>query len=308
MRVIFIFLLFFTAKGVLGQDFVIPQNIRYLALGDSYTIGQGVNGPYQWPTQLSDSLVDRGYQLDSLAYIATTGWTTQSLLNAITNQNLEDKNFNLVSVLIGVNNQYQGQPFNLFLTQFPQLLDSAIVYAGGDTSSVFVLSIPDYAYTPFGQLFNPNQISQEIDQYNAAKDSICQEYGIKYFNITPISREGLNDPALVASDDLHPSREQYTLWVEEILTCVPMNSSNNLHEFDIHPVRVYPNPARSEIFVDDFELFESYTISDMTGKVLEKQDFLGNVISIKGLSNGNYLLHLKNDGDEVKSVRFVVDR
>ncbi|XOV66970.1 MAG: GDSL-type esterase/lipase family protein [Fluviicola sp.] len=308
MRTIYILLLLFYVNGVHGQDLEIPQNVRYLALGDSYTIGESVNEPFRWPSQFRDSLIQRGYQFDTLEYIATTGWTTQSLLNAVTNQSLEDKNFNLVSVLIGVNNQYQGQPFSLFLSQFPQLLDSAIVYAGGDTSAVFVLSIPDYAYTPFGQTMNPNGISQEIDEYNAAKDSICQEYGIKYFNITPISREGLNDPALVASDGLHPSREQYTLWVQEVLVDIPNQTANTLNESKKDPIRLYPNPARTQVFLDHTEPFASYTICDLSGKEVLESSVVGDQIPVDSLPNSTYVLRLIDEAGKISRLRLVIER
>lgn len=308
MRTIYVLLVLFLAKGAHGQNLPIPQGVRYLALGDSYTIGESVNQNNRWPSQLRDSLVDRGYQFDTLEYIATTGWTTQSLLNAVNNQGLETKNFNFVSVLIGVNNQYQGQPFSLFLTQFPQLLDSAILYAGGDTSAVFVLSIPDYAYTPFGQFMNPNQISQEIDQYNAAKDSICQEYGVQYFNITPISREGLSDPGLVASDGLHPSREQYTRWVQEILLDVPVNTTNGLNNPETKPLRIYPNPARTQIRIEEPERYKSYTICDHSGSVLKSEIIIGSEITINDLSNGMYVLNLTDNENLRSTVRFAIDR
>lgn len=308
MRTLVIGLFVFILNTVQSQELFIPQNIRYLALGDSYTIGESVSYQERWPSQLIDSLAQRNYQIDTLHYIATTGWTTQNLLNGINNQNLEDKNFNLVSVLIGVNNQYQNKAFSLFLTQFPQLLDSAIHYAGGDTSSVFVLSIPDYAYTPFGQASNPNQISQEIDQYNASKDSICQVYGIKYFNITPISRQGLNQPSLVAPDGLHPSGEQYGLWVQEVLNCIDTVRTNSLDYLDLEKIEVYPNPVSSHVIINNHDKINSYALYTLNGRLLEEKVLLSPQINVQGLTNGTYILSLKVTDGSIRNLRVVVKK
>src|SRR5688572_15330766 len=138
-----------------------------------------------------DSLESRGFAIDTLRIIAATGWRTDNLINAIRNQNLEEQEYNLVSLLIGVNNQYQNRPFSQYVTEFPTLLDSAIRYADGHASHVFVVSIPDYAFTPFGQNLNPAEISMEIDQYNAFNQQVADSMGVAYFDITPISRQGL---------------------------------------------------------------------------------------------------------------------
>ena len=141
-KLIYILLFPFILKA---QQLQINGPVRFLALGDSYTIGQSVAASDRWPAQLMDSLALRGLVIDTLGIIATTGWRTDNLINAITNQNLQKQHYSLVSLLIGVNNQYQGSPFTQYKNEFPQLLDSAIRYAGGDTSHVFVVSIPDYA-------------------------------------------------------------------------------------------------------------------------------------------------------------------
>ncbi|MCB9235593.1 MAG: SGNH/GDSL hydrolase family protein [Bacteroidia bacterium] len=187
--------------------------VRFLALGDSYTIGESVATNNRWPLQLANQLKASSVQVDTLQIIATTGWTTRDLLNGISAAN-PPENFNLVSLLIGVNNQYQGKNFHQYLSEFPLLLNQAIRLAGGDTSAVFVVSIPDYAYTPFGG--GNAGISSEIDQYNAAAQEMCGQYGIPFIDITPISREGLQRPELVARDGLHPSGIQYREWVELI--------------------------------------------------------------------------------------------
>ena len=185
--------------------------ISFLALGDSYTIGESVQESARWPNQLGDSLQIRGKSVDTVAIRARTGWSTSALLASLTTDPIK-RNYNLVSLLIGVNNFYQGRPESLYLKEFPQLLDSALKYCGQDTSGVFVVSIPDYGYTPFGQ-GNQAMVSALTDRYNFIADSICKEYGIPFYNITPISRRGINEPELVAPDNLHPSGKQYSEWV-----------------------------------------------------------------------------------------------
>lgn len=203
---------------LIAQSVRIDQPVRFLALGDSYTIGQSVAAQDRWPQQLYDSLGARGYQLDSLQIIAQTGWRTSNLASAMTSAQL-DSNYTLVSLLIGVNNQFQGGSATGYRTPFKDLLKAAIGLAGGDRDRVFVLSIPDYAYTPFGQ--GSPQTSMDIDAFNGINQQVSQQYGVSYYNITPISREGLNDPALVAMDGLHPSGKMYRDWVRLILASIP---------------------------------------------------------------------------------------
>ncbi|RYZ18288.1 MAG: SGNH/GDSL hydrolase family protein, partial [Sphingobacteriales bacterium] len=125
----------------------------------------------------------------------------------------------LVTLLIGVNNQYQHKPFSLYESEFPQLVNTAINLAGGEKANVIVVSIPDYAYTPFGSATPANMalITAEIAQYNAFASNYCQQQGIVFINITDITQNGLTNPALVASDGLHPSQEAYAQFVERIL-------------------------------------------------------------------------------------------
>lgn len=192
------------------------QSLRYLALGDSYTIGESVPASERWPVLLADSLEDRGIPTEAPKIIATTGWRTDNLMNAIQIANLKQE-YDLVSLLIGVNNQYQGKPIDQYRTEFKTLLEKAVWLAGGKKDRVFVLSIPDYWYTPFGQK-KQAVISRELDEYNAICKSITDEAGIAYYNITDISRHGLEDSSLVAADGLHPSGKQYALWVGRIVT------------------------------------------------------------------------------------------
>lgn len=232
--------------AVLGQ-LQLPQGpVRLLALGDSYTIGQSVSAMARWPVQLGDSLEARGYEIDTVRIIATTGWRTDNLINAIKGKHLEDLDYNLVSVLIGVNNQYQGRPLIQYAGEFPALLDSAVRYAGGHRERVFVVSIPDYAFTPFGQQSaNTQQISIELDQYNAYSRYVADSMHITYFDITPISRLGLEQPLLVAGDGLHPSGQQYTEWVKLMLSYIDQQSTSySPVDTDILPgILIQPNPT-----------------------------------------------------------------
>lgn len=191
------------------------NSFAYLALGDSYTIGQSVAVKERFPVQLLDSLFPNSLENKEVKIIAQTGWRTDQLQTAIDKDTELKSKYDLVSLLIGVNNQYQGASIETYKVEFRALLEKAIVLAGNDKSKVFVVSIPDYAYTPFGK--GSATISQEIDEYNAINKEITDSFGVKYHDITPISREGLNDPTLVASDNLHPSGKQYTKWVEEII-------------------------------------------------------------------------------------------
>ena len=191
------------------------KQINYLALGDSYTIGQSVCTTCRFPEQLKASL-QASYPNNSflLQVIAKTGWTTTNLLSEINLVN-PSTNFDLVTLLIGVNNQYQNKPFSLYETEFSQLVIKSIDLAKGDKTNVIVVSIPDYAYTPFGQ--GAVNISTGIDQYNAFAQNYCAENGIVFINITDITRLGLAQPELVASDGLHPSELGYSKFVERIL-------------------------------------------------------------------------------------------
>lgn len=186
--------------------------IFYLALGDSYTIGESVDVAERWPVQLTQSLREGGIEVEAPRLIAKTGWTTSNLKNAIAEANLEN-NFDLVSLLIGVNNQYQGKSIEEYRLEFEQLLFRAIELAGGQKERVFVLSIPDYGATPFGAS-NAESIGVEIDAFNAINREITTTQGVAYFDITPISRQAKTNPSLTANDGLHPSGEMYRLWVE----------------------------------------------------------------------------------------------
>ena len=191
-------------------------NIKYLALGDSYTIGQSVCETCRFPAQLKDSIKKNlpvGSDL-SLKIIAKTGWTTTNLISAIKQENLTN-DYDLVTLLIGVNNQYQRKSFSVYEQEFPELVNTAIALAKGKKSKVIVVSIPDYAFTPFGS--GSVNISNELYKYNTFAQNYCQENNIEFVYITDITREGLSNLKLVASDGLHPSELAYSKFVQRIL-------------------------------------------------------------------------------------------
>ncbi|SRX52271.1 SGNH/GDSL hydrolase family protein [Aequorivita sp. CIP111184] len=193
---------------------------KYLALGDSYTIGESVCGDCNYPKQLTDSLNKTSNEKTSVKIIAKTGWTTTDLLSAIATEN-PSKDYDLVTLLIGVNNQYQGKPFAVYKEEFPELLDMAIAFAKGKPKNVIVISIPDYGFTPFGQKSGKaEKATKELLRYNIYADRIAFEKGVRFENITPITQKGLENPALVASDGLHPSEVAYKKFVDKIFTKV----------------------------------------------------------------------------------------
>lgn len=197
----------------------VSKTYKYLALGDSYTIGESVCATCKFPILLQDKIQKMlGHnELLNVNIIAKTGWTTSNLIAEINNQN-PSRDYDLVTLLIGVNNQYQNQDFSLYETEFPELVKKAIIFANGDKSKVIVVSIPDYAFTPFGQIAGiPTEISLEIKNYNTFAQQYCKDNAIEFVNITDITQRGLVDTELVAQDGLHPSEKAYSLFVERIL-------------------------------------------------------------------------------------------
>ncbi len=191
------------------------RSIKYLALGDSYTIGESVAEKARWPEQLAAALRAKGKQIEKPHIIAKTGWRTDQLKSAIEEAHLT-RDFGMVSLLIGVNNQYQHKSQETYAPEFEELLQTAVRLAGGEKENVFVVSIPDYGYTPFGKS-KQAEISSAIDKFNDINRSITEKMGIRYVNITDLSREGLEKPEYVAGDGLHPSGIMYTRWVERIV-------------------------------------------------------------------------------------------
>lgn len=189
------------------------KDINYVALGDSYSIGQSVCENCRFPEQLRKSLG----KLNPVKIIAQTGWTTTNLISAINSQN-PTPNYDLVTLLIGVNNQYQNITFSVYDNEFPELVTKAVALGKGYINNLIVVSIPDYTYTPYGKQYgNQSKISTEIDKYNAFAQKYCFANNIEFITITDLTRQSLLNPTLVAQDGLHPSELAYSLFVERIL-------------------------------------------------------------------------------------------
>ena len=201
------------------------DTITYMALGDSYTIGESVTQNQSFPYQLYNSLNLYFSNNNILQYcsaptiLATTGWTTDNLIGAIAQNGLASKRFTIVTLLIGVNDQYQNLSINNYEIKFQEVLNSAIIIANGNPKNVFVLSIPDYGVTPFAN-GRENIIGPEIDNFNAVNFRISSQLGVQYLNITDISKEAAFYPNLIATDGLHPSATMYQLWVSQLMPLV----------------------------------------------------------------------------------------
>ena len=187
----------------------------YLALGDSYTIGESVTAPDNFPNQTVQLLKNSGYNFSPAEIIAQTGWTTDELQNKIDTYTFKLP-YDFVSLLIGVNNQYRGRSVEDYKPGFENLLKQAIQFAGNKTDRVVVLSIPDWGVTPFATGRDREQIAREIDAYNIANRAIAEQYKVHYIDITPWTREAANDPSLLATDGLHPSAKEYKRWSEKL--------------------------------------------------------------------------------------------
>lgn len=191
----------------------------YLALGDSYTIGESVMETERWPVQLAEQLRDRGYKMAAPKIIAKTGWTTEDLLLGMENELNIQRDFDLVSILIGVNNQYQGKRITEYEEDLRTIFRKAVNHSKTMEKGVFAVSIPDYGYTPFGSA-NQEEISAEIDRFNEVFKRVSEEFNVPFYNITPISRDAKENPDLVASDGLHPSGLMYQYWVDQFVNQV----------------------------------------------------------------------------------------
>jgi lysophospholipase L1-like esterase len=194
---------------------LITKTYNFLALGDSYTIGESVLLHENFPYQTVQLLRNAGYFFNSPEIIAKTGWTTDELQAAINDHKFLPK-YDFVTLLIGVNNQYRGRPVESYQSEFEDLLKRGIQFAGNDTSHVFVLSIPDWGVTPFAEGRNRKQIAKDIDAYNAANKIISEKYKVNYIEVTAGTREATNDPTLLAADGLHPSVKEYKRWTVKL--------------------------------------------------------------------------------------------
>lgn len=208
-------LLILAALCVLASCSIPSEKTYFLALGDSYTIGESVAAQERWPEQLVADLKTRGLVMDSLQIIAQTGWTTDELILGVLESPVLPK-YDLVTVMVGVNNQFRGRSLDNFRKELSILLEKSIEYAGDDRQKVFVISIPDWGVTPFAGQRDKAKIASEIDAFNAEIIKLCDTLQLKYIDVTEISRQAADDNTLIASDGLHPSGEMYTKWVEKI--------------------------------------------------------------------------------------------
>ena len=222
ISLLFFSILFFSCNSTLDvANNPEPENpdYTYLALGDSYTIGESVIETERWPVQLAEQLRARRYKVAPPMVIAKTGWTTEDLLKGMENELSIHRDFDLVSILIGVNNQYQDKLITEYEEELRTIFRKAINRSKTKEKGVFAVSIPDYGYTPFGAA-GQEEISAEIDRYNEVFRRVAADFNVSFYNITPISREAAENPELIASDSLHPSGLMYKYWVDQFVNQV----------------------------------------------------------------------------------------
>lgn len=191
----------------------------YLALGDSYTIGEAVPLNNSFPYQVVEALRKKEFNFSAPEIIAQNGWTTDELQDAIGKTTLLSK-YDFVSLLIGVNNQYRGRDALEYKEQFEELLKKAIELANGKKERVLIISIPDYSATPFAKEMDTEKISKEVDVFNGINKALSIQYKVQYADITETSREAKNNSALIAPDGLHPSEKEYAKWAEKIVEII----------------------------------------------------------------------------------------
>jgi lysophospholipase L1-like esterase len=191
---------------------------RYLALGDSYTIGEGVADADRWPNQLKAMLDAKGLSVDAPEIVAKTGWTTDELSAAMDAHAFKPP-YALVTLLIGVNNQYRGRDLDNYRAEFEALLKRAVALAGGEASHVIVVSIPDWGVTRFGKSSGRDvgEIAHQLDAYNAANAQIAKMLHCGYVDVTAVSRDGADHADALVGDGLHPSAAMYKKWAERIV-------------------------------------------------------------------------------------------
>jgi lysophospholipase L1-like esterase len=195
------------------------KEYSYLALGDSYTIGEKVSREENFPNQAITLLRKKGFDFKAPRIVAKTGWTTDELQAAIKKTKL-DRHYDFVSLLVGVNNQYRKRSVTEYFPQFESLLDQALKFAGNKNSRVIVISIPDWGVTPFADGNDREKIAREIDEYNRANKAIADKYNVHYINITLENRKAAGDTALLTEDGLHPSGKEYRKWAEELAAVI----------------------------------------------------------------------------------------
>ena len=205
--------------AIFKKDYIGKNTSKFLALGDSYTIGQSVEVNERWPVQFLKELKATTNVIDTLQIIAQTGWRVDQLKEAMNSSDLESP-YGIVSLLIGVNNQYQGQNANDFRPEFIEILEKSLKLVENRTERLFVISIPDWGASPYGFGFDRAKVSKEINEFNSVVKEESEKRGLRYFNITTISRRALTDKTLIASDGLHPSGKMYKLWVDKIIPII----------------------------------------------------------------------------------------
>ena len=206
----------------LSDTLVVDDNLNtprespysFIALGDSYTIGEGVNEDERWPNQFVDVAYESGVDFDQPMIIAETGWKTYDLLNAIDQTNFTKK-YDYISLLIGVNNQFNSRPIDEFEEDLNKLMDEMKRIKKND-GSIIIISIPDWGYSPFGESSDMSDISEQINLFNSSLRKFATTNGLKYVDVTEISRRGINEPDLITNDNLHPSGIMYLEWAKKI--------------------------------------------------------------------------------------------
>ncbi|MDB4062173.1 SGNH/GDSL hydrolase family protein [Vicingaceae bacterium] len=210
-----------TSKESANPTTAVKNQFTYLALGDSYTIGEMVEQHQSFPFRLASALAAKtDLNIATPRVIAKTGWRTDQLLDSIT---AVKEQYDLVSLLIGVNNQYQGKDIEVFTKEFKLLIEKAIGFSKTGKKGVFVYSIPDYSVMPFMRGKKVKKVSAEIKNYNAISSTVAQKMGVSFYNITPISQKAQYDSGLIAVDKLHPGGNMYALWVSEFVEQIISN-------------------------------------------------------------------------------------
>ncbi|WP_247653580.1 SGNH/GDSL hydrolase family protein [Flavobacterium sp. CS20] len=200
----------------LNSQLIMAQQ-TYLALGDSYTIGEGLKIENSWPYQLQDLLNNNGFNIEQPKIIAKTGWRTDELIRAIQEQKTDEKQYDIVSLLIGVNNQYQNKALSQYKKEFKKLLEIAISKCKSNNQGVFVVSIPDYGVTPFAQEKDKPNAIKELKKYNTIAKKQCQKHDVAFYDITDLSAKLSHSDEMLINDRLHPNDKQYQAWVQSLL-------------------------------------------------------------------------------------------
>ena len=209
-------------RGESSNDLILEENINslsdspysFLALGDSYTVGEGVNENDRWPNQFVDLANENGFDFDQPVIIAETGWKTYDLLDSINQTNFSSK-YDYISLLIGVNNQFNSRPIHEFEEDLNKLMDE-MNRIKKDDGSIIIISIPDWGYTPFAESVEMSDISEKIDLFNSSLMKFAATNDLKYVDVTEISRRAINEPNLITDDNLHPSKKMYLEWANKI--------------------------------------------------------------------------------------------